>query len=153
MITFQQESVSSYYEDNHWQQLFEMHYKEIAWKQDKIALKPDLEKYKILEDKGILIMYSAREDGVLIGYAVWMIMPHMHYSDTKIGSNDVLYVHPNKRGGRTGLNLIKYSEVELKKLGVHSILLHIKKSFDWGNVAERIGYEAVDTIYQKWIGE
>ena len=76
----------------------------------------------------------------------------MHYQDTLMAMNDIIYIAKEKRGSMTGIKLLEYSEKELKQFGVQTIGLHIKKVFDWGRVAERIGYECVESTYQKWIG-
>lgn len=151
MITYQEENADNIGQD--WIDLFIKHYEEIAWRKDKIKLNPDLDKYKIICDRGLMKVYTAREDGTLIGYAVWLVAPNLHYKDSIKAMNDILYVDPAKRGGKTGLSLIKFSEMKLKDLGVHSIGLHIKKSFDWGNVAERMGFECTESNYEKYIGD
>jgi len=151
MITYQEESF--YNVDDTWKVLFEKHYQEIAWKKDKIKLNVDYKKYESIFKLGQLKIYTAREDGLIIAYAWWFVITHLHYMDCMKAMNDVLYVDPDKRGGRTGIKLIQFSELELKKLGVHTIGMHIKKSFDWGIVAERLGYEPVETLYEKFVGE
>ena len=132
--------------------MFNAHYEEIAWNKDKIPLRPDLKKYAAMEATGMMKCYTAREYGKIIGYAVWFILHHMHYQDTLMAMNDIIYIAKEKRGSMTGIKLLEYSEKELKQFGVQTIGLHIKKVFDWGRVAERIGYECVESTYQKWIG-
>ena len=151
MITYQQESYDDV--DEQWFAMFEKHYQEIAWKKDRIKLKPDYEKYKKMHDMGFIKIYTVRDEGQLLGYAIWFVMFNLHYSDTLKAMNDILYIDQAKRHGRLGINLIKYCETELKKLGAHTIGMHIKHSFDWGNMAERLGYEPVETLYEKWIGD
>jgi GNAT superfamily N-acetyltransferase len=149
-ITFQEEGFDAV--DEHFFDLFQQHYEEIAWRKDKIKLNPDMEKYKLLADQGLAKMYTARENGELIGYAIWFIVRHMHYKNTLKAMNDILYVAPEKRGGMLGVNLIRHCENELIRLGVHTIGMHIKKSLDWGYIAERMGFEPVETLYEKYVG-
>lgn len=149
-VTFQEEGFASV--DEHFFDLFRQHYEEIAWRKDKIKLNPDMDKYKAMADNGMAKMYTAREDGAIVGYAIWFLVKHLHYKDTLKAMNDILYVAPEKRGGMLGMNLIRYSEQELIKHGVHTVGLHIKKSFDWGYVAERMGFEPVETLYEKYVG-
>jgi len=136
-----------------WYDLFKKHYNEIAWNKDLIPLDPDWEKYIKMGELGFIKIYTARENGLLVGYAIWLVAPSMHYKTTKKALNDILYVDPDKRGGRTGINLIKYSEKMLKELGCKTIGMHIKEVFNWGNVAERLGYEKIESLYEKWVGD
>lgn len=149
MITYQEEHSSTVIRDGF--ELFEKHYQEIAWKKDKIKLNPNYDKYNAAFDKGLMKVYTARQDEKLIGYAVWLVAPHLHYQDTIKAMNDILYVDPDKRGGSVGIQLIKFSEKMLKEIGVNSIALHIKKSFDWGNVAVKMGYECTESNFEKYI--
>lgn len=133
--------------------LFEKHYHEIAWQPDAIPLKPDYEMYGKLNKLGIVVNYAVREEGKLLGYAVWIVKTHMHYTTTLFAKNDILYIDPDFRGSMLGIRLLQFCEEELKKRGVKVLSLHIKKVFDWGRVVERLGYENVETSYCKLIGD
>lgn len=128
------------------------HYKEIAWRQDKIPLAPDGSRYLALEKAGVLRVYTAREDGRLVGYSVYMVTTHAHYKETLYANNDVLFIEKQSRG-TVGLRLIRFAEAALKAEGVQVVMLHIKSYNDWSAVVVRMGYEQTDRIFQKWIGE
>jgi len=133
--------------------LLRQHYEEIAWKQDKIALNPDLERYLQLEAAGMLRIYTAREAGAIIGYAVFCVAQELHYKDIKQAQSDVLYVDPLRRGAMVGKKLLRdYAEGELRREGVQDISLHIKFANDWSKLAEHWGYEKTDILMHKWIG-
>lgn len=132
--------------------LFVKHYKEIAWHQDKIPLAPDCAAYAELEAKGIWKLYTARREGELVGYACWFVSTYLHYNTTRCAQNDVIYVDPSYRG-KTGMQLIRFSETELKKLGVQVLSLHIKECLNWGPLAQRVGFEHTEANWQKWIGD
>ncbi|MDX2059922.1 MAG: hypothetical protein SFV24_19085 [Gemmatimonadales bacterium] len=132
--------------------LLRAHYEEIAWRKDKIKLNPDWNHYAALELAGRLVGFSLRKGGHLVGYSVFFLGPHPHYKDTTIALNDVIFVIPEMRGGAGGL-LITTAEAELKALGVHVVSYHIKKCLDWGPLAERFGYEAVETNHWKYVGD
>jgi len=134
--------------------LLSQHYKEIAWKQDKITLNPNFDHYRILEANGVLRMYIAREDGAVVGYAVFFVTQNLHYQDVKQAQSDVFYVEPSRRGAMVGQKLLRdYAESELKLEGVKVITLHIKCDHDWHKLAEYWGYEWTERNMQKWIGD
>lgn len=127
------------------------HYEEIAWRRDKIPLAPDDDRYLNLERAGVLRVYTARGPR-LIGYSVYMVSTHAHYKETLYANNDVLFIEKQARG-TVGLGLIRFAEAALKAEGVQVVMLHVKTYNDWSPIAERMGYEATDRIFQKWIGE
>jgi len=133
------------------QRLLQAHYKEIAWRQDKIPLAIDREAYLRMDMEGKLMIFTARDSGRLVGYAAWFVNKHPHYKTTQYAVNDVIYVDPESRGG-LGIRLIKFSEKSLRETGVSVVVLHIKKILDWSLMAERLGYELTDLVHQKWIG-
>lgn len=132
--------------------LFIKHWEEIAWRKDKISLAPDESIYASMEAKGIFKLYTARKEGKLVGYACWFVSPLLHYKTTLGALNDVIYIDPSCRG-KTGIQLIRFSEVELKKLGVQVLSLHIKECLNWGPLAQRIGFEHTEATWNKWIGD
>lgn len=133
--------------------LLRQHYEEIAWRKDLIGLAPDYATYEALEKMGRLRCYMARRDGIIVGYAVYFVKPHLHYLNTLVASNDVLYVERSSRGAILGKRLLAFAEERLRAEGVHYIGLHIKDCMDWSPLARKLGYERVEVQYQKWIGE
>ena len=128
------------------------HYEEIAWKRDRIPLDVDWEKYDLCEKNGSLEVYTARIDGKLAGYSAYFISRHPHYKQTIYAQNDVLYIDKPYRG-RQGMEFIRWCETQLKARGVQVHGLHVKKWFDWSAMAVRMGFEPMDTILMKWIGD
>lgn len=123
------------------------HYKEIAHYQD-IQLNPDEEKYQNLENLGMLKTFTARtEDGELLGYQCFVIVKNMHYKDSVQALEDVLFVSKNRRG--FGHRFIKWSDEQLRAMGVQVVYRHVKKAHNHGRILERFGYENVDLIFAK----
>lgn len=132
--------------------LLQKHYEEIAWNKEKVPFNPDWDRYRQLEAAGALRIYIAREDGELVGYAVFCVSRMLHYQDVVQAQNDIFYVVPSKRGLYIGRKLLQeYAEAELKREGVHDITLHIKLAHDWSKLAQHWGYEATDLLLHKWI--
>lgn len=131
--------------------LLKEHYEEIAWNQEKIPLRPDWAKYQKLEVAGILRVFAARRSGALIGYAVYFVSLHLHYSETLWAANDIIFVRKSERGS-VGVKLLRFSETELRSEGVKLVGLHIKLEHDWSRMAERLGYEKTEFNLLKWIG-
>lgn len=131
--------------------LLEQHYEEIAHFKD-IPLAPDREKYAQIQANGSLRVYTARtvDADKLVGYLAVFVQPHLHYSTSLNASQDVLYVRPDQRGSRTGLNLIKFAHDQLRTEGVSVFYQHVKHREDLniGPMLGRfLGYEQVDEVW------
>lgn len=128
--------------------LFEKHYQEIARYKD-IPLDPDLDVYEGAEAGGMLRCFTMRDCGELVGYALYFVKAHPHYKGSKVATQDVLYVHPAYRKGFAGIRLIRMADERLAAEGVQVVTQHVKTYADFGRVLERLGYEAVETIYMR----
>lgn len=135
------------------QPLLRAHYEEIAWRPDKIRLDPDYERYSLLDKLDKLRIYTARVDAELIGYAVFILNPHLHYRENFVAMNDIVFVYPNRRGALAGKKLLTFAEQALRAEGVQTIGLHIKKAHNWGAMAGYLGFEEVESTWLKWIGD
>jgi GNAT superfamily N-acetyltransferase len=121
------------------------HWKEIATYQDRIPLDPDFSLYAKLDAMGKLLCLTARLDGRLIGYSVFLLTRVAHYKSTLCAVNDVIYVEPEFRKGSIGVRLIRESEKRLKDLGVVKMTWHTKTSNDLSALLLKMGF-AVDEI-------
>ncbi len=133
--------------------LLEKHWKEIALNRDKVPLNPDHDKYRSLEDMDLLKIYTARSKGVLKGYFVVLVSPHLHYKDTIYAMNDLIYVDPSKRGGIIAYRLIQFAEQELKAEGVDVLVINMKTSLPFDKLLLGLDFKYVERIYSKYIGE
>jgi hypothetical protein len=132
-------------------ELIEEHYQELTLNKGVVKLNPDWARYQKLEDENKLHIFTARNDGKLVGYSFFFLDTHIHYRDLLVATNDVLYLTASYRLGITGIRLIKYSEAELQKLGAKKVTWHIKESKDLSPILNRMGYFAEDTILGKLV--
>ncbi len=148
MITYQKELLFEVLPDI--EPLLAMHYEELTLNKARIVLNPMWEKYALLEQAGVLNIYTARQKGKLIGYSWFFINQHMHYADLTVAVNDVLFLHPDHRTGRTGIRLIQYCERELEKqLGKFKMVWHAKLVNDLADILKRMGYQTEEIMMAK----
>jgi GNAT superfamily N-acetyltransferase len=133
--------------------LLDAHYQELTLHKDVVKLNVDWELYDNLEKAGLVFCITAREDGKLIGYALFFVKQHIHYKDLKVASNDVLFLDKAHRKGMTGVKLIKKSEQELNKIGVQKIVWHAKQSNYLGELLMVMGYGVEDILFGKILGD
>lgn len=127
--------------------LFEKHWVEIAQHKD-IPLAPDRDLYVKMDELGALRVYTAREAGVLVGYSVYSVTPHLHYASCKLATQDVLFIQKDKRG-RFGARFIAWCDEQLRGQDVQIVAHHVKVAHDFGPLLERMGYSCVEKIYMR----
>jgi len=133
--------------------IIKLHWEQIALNKDKIKLNPDWNQYKLLEDAGILKLYTVRDGTELVGYFCVVMAMGLHYADHVMAACDVLYVKPDKRAGLTGYKLIAFVEKELKKLNVSVLAINTKVHAPFDKLMERMNYKCTERLYQKYIGK
>lgn len=150
MITYQLEPYSLDFIQEAWD-MMNTHWKEVGVFQDKMEFFPDLMAYEALHNEGYLRNFTARKDGMLIGYNVFTVNYHPHYAKTKVADNDIIYISKEHRKGTTGIRLMDYAEKELKKEGINLIMMRTKKEHDFGKILLRKGFMEVETVYGKYL--
>ena len=133
--------------------LLARHWQEIAWYKDKVPYAPDWERYKQVAEAGVLHIVTARKDGELVGYLVSMISPGMHYKLTNYAVNDIIYLHPDHRGGRTAFRMFKFAIEEFKKMGVSIFTVHMKTDAPFERLCEALGMQKQEFLYTIYLGE
>lgn len=158
MTEFATESVAQVVEEI--EPLLRAHWEEIAAYKDKVPLAPDYEQYRKLEELGKLLVCTARDDGKLIGYGVYIVNRGFDYSKNIVAVARLFYVEPGHRGDSlerierelVADSLLEFGEEKLKARGVSVISLHIKVWKDWSGLAESRGYTRAEYIHQKYVG-
>jgi hypothetical protein len=130
------------------QALAEREYDEVGQK-DLDCLNIDWVRYLELDAAGKLATFIAKRDGVIVGYAVFVVQTHIHYQDALVAANSAVYAVPEVRAGRVVLKMLRFAEMGLKAQGVQKIYYHVKRSKDFGRLLVHLGYQDVELMYAK----
>lgn len=125
-----------------------IHYDELCVTKD-FPLIPDYEAYGRLCVAGMLKCIVVRKDGELIGYAIFIVQPHLHYMTCKTAFEDIYFLQKEHRLGRTGIRMFQFAEDELRKDGVNRVIMHTKIHMDNSKLFEYLGYKHTDKLYTK----
>ena len=111
----------------------------------------DTGRYEALERDGGLVIYTAREAGVLVGYAAFFLVHHAHYRRNLFALNDVFYVDPARRSDPwLGFRFLKFIDAQLTAdADIDAIKWHTKVHLDFGPLLRRLGYQAEEVIWSK----
>lgn len=147
VVLFQREPIGSL-----WPELLPLardHWREVRWDPDSEA---DLDQEKLAgaDEAGAFCLFTARQDGELIGYAAFWIAHHPQNASSLEASADAIYLRPDRRHGRNGIELIKYADQALQAMGVRKVYQTVRHNArDFGPVLERLGYQSTETIYAR----
>jgi predicted N-acetyltransferase YhbS len=143
MITVQREPFATMMEEL--KPLSQRHWREVAH-YDDIALNPD---YDFYCKSPVLRCVSVRNEGALVGYAIFGVGRNKHYMDSVQAVQDVLFVDPSDRGG-VGRMLVRECDRQLKEEGVQVVYHHQKLAHQaLGHLLRSEGYEPVEVIWAK----
>jgi len=125
------------------------HYEEIANNKEVKQLAPDWEQYIRMEKAGILRIYTARDDGKLIGYFVSMCTPHLHYKHLRCALNDILYLAPEYRGGTIAYRMFKGAMKDLKEnMNIQHVMFHMKIKHPFSRLLTKLGAEQTEETWE-----
>lgn len=130
------------------QYIIPAHYDELCVTKD-FPLAPDYEAYGRMYNAGMLKCITARDDEGLIGYAIFIVQPHLHYKTCKTAFEDIYFLRKEHRLGRTGIRLFQFAEEALRADGVDRIIMHTKIHLDNSRLFEYLGYKHTDKLYTK----
>ncbi len=126
------------------------HWQEIGQDREAVPLDPDCMKYRSLDAGGHLEITTARRAGALVGYVFSLVDFHLHYRSTLFAGQDLRYLAPCCRGGRTALRMGQAHEAQLRARGVVKAFANVKRTHDRdGQLFEHMGWRAVETLYVK----
>jgi hypothetical protein len=128
--------------------LWRDHYEELALYKD-FPLSPTLYVYENASMRSILRIYTAREEDRLVGYQVFFVHAHPHFSGAMEAIQDLLFLSQDMRKGFTGYRFLKWCDEQLTSDGVNLIFQHVNKDHDYGPLLRRLGYVAHDILYSK----
>lgn len=130
--------------------LFENHWREVANYQETVPLNFDYEFYFQTEEKGGLLPITARKNGKLCGYAIFMLIRLGHYRHIKCAQNDILYIKPEHRGYISG-RFVKECEKICNEIGMDKIIWHVRPRNDWSEMLTKRGYDKEEYILGKML--
>ena len=97
-------------------------------------------------------IFTARDNGTLVGYFVVFVDTNLHYKDHLFAKNDLVYIAPSHRKGFTAVKLIKFAEKCLKEDGVSVMVVNTKNHKPFHELMRYLKFSDSETIYTKFIG-
>jgi hypothetical protein len=156
--------------------LFTKHWEEIALNRDKVRLDIDENCYEQMENLGVLRVYTVRELGRLVGYAVYFVKRHPHYRGVLWAVSDIFWLERRLRTKRgifarawrkmryflkphliratVGARFFSFIEAQLRQESVQFMHTITKVSHPAaGRVLEYLGHDHIQNGYSKYLGD
>lgn len=130
--------------------LLHEHWREVEVFQENVPLDPHWDLYQKLQDANMLFMVTARDNGTLIGYFVYFILPNLHHRSIIVAEGDIFYVNKAYRNSTIALRLLNLAEKGLKNLGATVITNKVKSTVkDAGGLFKYFGFKKIEDVYVK----
>lgn len=124
------------------------HWKETEGYRHGQTFQPDAARYFQYEAIGFYVMFTARDEGRLVGYAGCYFTPSMH-TQQLLCTEDTWFLLPEYRRGRNALEFYNFVEAECRRRGVVEIGMTAKLTNSAGRILEYLGYQVVSKQYSK----
>ncbi len=103
-----------------------------------------------LQDLGLFRVYTARENGKLLGVAMYVVTEHLHYKGYMVADCDGLSVHLDARGRGIGRQLVDFAADELKEQGVNVMAHRARMVYDETPLFEKLPeFQMVEKVYTR----
>jgi len=152
MITYSEDSFENILFD--FQVLLPQHMAEMNYfEMNGEKFDPDYAGYIRGQSVGKIVLITAKDDGVLVGYIVFCVNTHIRYKSTLYASEDLYYVVPSHRRQGIAKKLFEVAEKTLKDRKVKFMFATTKVYHDRSGLLEQSGYECFEKKFAKKLEE
>jgi GNAT superfamily N-acetyltransferase len=144
-LTVQQEHYSDVLRDE-LMPMLEQNWKESPSYNQEIALAPNFERYKYMDSQGMVMCLTARDEGRLVGYAIWYVVTSFNYQG-KSGHGVAAYIEEAHRGH--GMDLLRKGEALLREQGIQRFYWFARPGSTLYKLLQRLGYVADEAVMEK----
>lgn len=110
--------------------------------------------YQTLYEMDMFIVYVARDEGRMLGFAMYTIFMHPHHQTVKMAMCELLGTRFSERGRGVGTALLDYAENALREEGVSRMIQGDRYYHGRTPIFEkRPGYVLVERFYVKVLDE
>lgn len=113
-----------------------------------LPLDIDLEGYIAAEQSDVLRVYTARENGILLGYAVFIVAPSLRRRYLIQANQEMVHAVPERQRQVTP-RLLKYAEKALRDEGIGLVYHSGPAGSKFSHLLELFGYPIVATMHAK----
>lgn len=128
-VVFGWDSLARVFAEPNWSDLIAEHWAELGVHRDQMILDPDYDLLLVLAKHNRFRAWTARCDGLLVGYMGWMTQPHLHYRRTLHAVEDLFLMSAPYRRGLNGYRMFTECFAALREIGAQRCIIHEKVHF------------------------
>lgn len=130
-------------------EIIQRHHEEIAVAKGLLQLNVNWEGLSRLTKNGHLVMCTARDDSVMVGYFLCGVYPMLHYMHINNAIEDAHFILPEHRRKGLGADLVRCVERAVIKRNANLLKVRDKVHSDNGEFWAGLGYERIENVYMK----
>ena len=120
---------------------------------DEKDLDPDYDVYESLAVTDQLAVFTGRDDGKLVAYAIFFLNDHHYYAGMPCAASDLIYVAPEYRG-ENSMEFIKYCEKCLyRDFAVDGITISMHTKVVFSGMLVYLDYKKSAVVCSKYVGD
>lgn len=109
----------------------------------------DWERYRQVQQAGMLLLTTARFEGLLVGFALYLVIDHPHHQGTRSAECDAIAINVSLRGNQIGRSLIDFSTDYLRRLGVSFVTHRYRTCYNTEPIFPKLGFRLIEHVYMK----
>lgn len=102
-----------------------------------------------LQNSNNLLICTVRDNGILVGYWGLSLIHHQQSNNVFVAKSINIYVEKEYRKNNISINLIKFTEDVLKRIGINQIQFGVNPQLKTDKLLKRLGYNLDEVVYQK----
>lgn len=122
------------------QELWKLHFDETEGYRSSLGFSPDVKQFLAFETSGMFRLFTAREQGRLVGHIGFVVFNSRH-TPSRVAGEDFFYFRQEARKGLEAVKFLRYAIAELKAEGVEQVTMTSKLSNDIEPLLRRVGFE------------
>jgi GNAT superfamily N-acetyltransferase len=148
-ITYQEESFSFPFALE-MERLTKAYYEATEAATDMPPLDFDWDTFLALQDRGMLVLVTARDEDILVGFNLYVLHRHLHHA-VWVASCDGLSVDHNYRGRGIAKSLMLHAEPILRNYRVNMVTHNFRTCYpeDTSPLFPKLGYKIIQQTYMK----
>jgi GNAT superfamily N-acetyltransferase len=112
-------------------------------------LRMDWLAFQRLENAGALVLVTARDADELVGFVMYLVVPHLHHIGVTVAACDILAVDVDARGRGIARKMVEAAEPILKERGAAIVTHQFRVCYDVKPLFPKLGFQLIEQGYMK----
>jgi|KBSMisStaDraftv2_1062788.scaffolds.fasta_scaffold63971_3 GNAT superfamily N-acetyltransferase len=102
-----------------------------------------------IENNGKLALFTAREGNQLQGFAMYVLIKHLHHASTHWAMCDILAVNPDVRRQGIATAMVEHALSKFKHMGIDYVVHGYRTVYGVTPLFPKLGFTCIEHAYMK----